>query len=49
VDTVLADLLNGDPFGSAVVILAELADTGVIGLFGAGADGQELEVIGEGF
>ena len=49
VNTVLADLLNGDPFGRAVVVLAELADTGVAGLFGAGADGQELKVIGEGF
>ena len=29
--------------------LAELANAGVISLFGARADGQELEIIGEGF
>ena len=49
VDAVLAHLLEGDQLGRAVVVLAELADTGVVGLFGAWADGQELKVIGEGF
>jgi hypothetical protein len=29
--------------------LAELADAGVVGCFGAGADRQQLEIIGEGF
>jgi hypothetical protein len=42
VDAVLAHLLEGDQLGRAVVVLAELADTGVVGLFGAWADGQEL-------
>ena len=42
VDAVLAHLLEGDQLGRAVVVLAELADTGVVGLFGARADGQEL-------
>jgi len=48
-NAVLADLFEGDQLGRTVVVLAELADTGVVGLFGAGADGQEFEVIGEGF
>jgi hypothetical protein len=29
-------------------VVAQLADAGVVGLFGAGADGQEFEIIGEG-
>jgi hypothetical protein len=49
VNAVLADLFEVDQFGRAVVVLAELADAGVVGLFGAGADGQKFEVIGEGF
>ena len=49
-DAVLADLLEGDQVGRApLVVLAELADTGEVGLFGAWADGQELQIIGEGF
>jgi hypothetical protein len=42
VNAVLADLLEGEQLGRAVVVLTELADTGVVGLFGAGADRQEL-------
>jgi hypothetical protein len=49
VDAVLADFFEGDQLGRTVVVLAELADTGEVGLFGARADGQELQVIGEGF
>jgi len=49
VDAVLTHLLKGDQLGRALVVLAELADTGIVGLFGARADRQELEVIGEGF
>lgn len=48
-DEVLADLFSGDELRGEAVELAQLADAGVIGLLGAGADGQELEVIGEGF
>jgi hypothetical protein len=49
VDAILADVLGAEQIGGFAVELAQLADTSVIGLFGAGADGQELEVIGEGF
>ena len=45
----LANLLEGNQLGRTVVMLAELADTGEVGLFGAGADGQELQIIAEGF
>jgi hypothetical protein len=48
-DAILADVLGREQFGRAAVELAELADTGVISLFGARADGQELQIIGEGF
>jgi hypothetical protein len=49
VNAVLADLFNGDQFGRPVVLFTELAETGVVSLFGARADGQKLQVIGEGF
>ena len=49
VDAVLANLLRGHLLGIFAVELAELADAGVVSLFGAGADGQEFEIIGEGF
>ena len=48
-NAVLPDLLEGDQLGRAVKILADVADTGVIGLFGAGTNGQKLQVIAEGF
>ena len=49
-EAVLADLLQGDQVGRApLVVLAELADTGEVGRFGAWADGQELPIIGKGF
>ena len=47
---VLADLFWAEQIRRDVVVkLAELADTGVISFFSAWADGQELEIIGEGF
>ena len=49
VDAVLADLLEGDQLGRTVIVLAELTNTSEVGLFGAWADGQKLQVIGEGF
>ena len=48
-NAILANLLGGDQFGRFAIELAELADTGVIGFFGAWADGQEFEIVGEGF
>ena len=49
VNAVLADLLEGDQLGGAIVILADLPDTSRVSFFGAGTDRQQLEVIGEGF
>jgi len=48
VDAVLAKVFRRDQVGGLVVELAELADAGVVGLFGARADGQQFQVIGEG-
>jgi hypothetical protein len=48
-DAILAELLGRDEVGGFAVELAELADAGVVGGFGACADGQESEVIGERF
>ena len=47
-DAVLAELLGRNQVGRFGVELTELAEAGKVGLFGAGADGQELEVVGEG-
>jgi hypothetical protein len=49
VNAVLADVFGGEEFGGLVVELADLAQAGEIGLFGAETNGQELEVVGEGF
>ena len=46
-DAVLAELLGGNQVWGLAVKLAELADPGVIGRFGARADGQKGEVISE--
>lgn len=46
---VLAELFRSEQVGRAIVELAELAQAGEVGLFGARADGQEREIIGEGF
>jgi hypothetical protein len=47
-DEVLANLLDGDEFGRAVVKLAQMPDTSQVSLNRAGADRQERQVIGEG-
>ena len=47
-DAILADLFGRKQLGGFGVMLTELADARVIGLFGAWTDGQELEVVGEG-
>jgi hypothetical protein len=49
VDAILANLLGGDLVGGFAVELAELAEAGVIGFLRAGAQGQEGQIIGEGF
>jgi len=48
-DAVLAEVFGREQVRGLVVMLAELADTGVVGRFGARADRQELEVVSEGF
>jgi len=48
-DAVLAEVFGREPVRRLVVMLAELADTGVIGRFGARSDGQELEVVSKRF
>ena len=47
-DAILTNLLGRDQIGGLADKLAELSDTGVVGLFGALTHGQELEVISEG-
>lgn len=47
-DAVLAELLGGNQLGRFGVELTELAQAGEVGLFGAGADGEEFEVVDEG-
>jgi hypothetical protein len=47
-DAILAEVFGREQVGGFAVMLAELPDAGVIGLFSAGADWQELQVIGEG-
>ena len=48
-DAILTELLSRDQLWGFVIMLAELANAGVVSLFGARADGQKLQVIGEGF
>jgi hypothetical protein len=48
-DAILADVFGRKQVGRLAVKLTELADAGVIGRFGARADGQKLQIIGEGF
>ena len=48
-NAILANLLGRDQLGGFGVELTELAEAGVVSLFGAWADGQEFEIIGEGF
>jgi hypothetical protein len=47
-DAILADLFGAKQLGGFSVKLTELADARVIGLFGAWADGQELQIVSEG-
>jgi hypothetical protein len=47
-DEVLANLLDGDLFGRALIKLAEMPDASQVGLLGAGLEGKKLQVIGEG-
>jgi hypothetical protein len=46
---VLAKVFGRESLRRSVVILTDLADTGVVGLLGAPTDGQQLEIVGEGF
>jgi len=48
-DAILADFLGRDQFRGFIVELTELAEAGGVGLDGAGENGQEFEIIGEGF
>ncbi len=48
-DAVLADVFGREQVGGFGVKLTELAQTGVIGFFGAWPDRQQLEVVSEGF
>ena len=48
-DAILPDVFGTEQLWRLQVKLAELPDTGVIGLFGAGANGQQLQVVGVGF
>ena len=47
-DEILADIFGAKQLGGFAVKLTELAHARVIGFFSAWADGQELEVVGEG-
>ena len=42
VDAILTELLSTDPVGGFLIMLAELTNTGPVGLFGPGADGQKF-------
>ncbi len=46
---VLAKVFRRELVRRSVVILTDLAEAGVVGLLGAPTDGQQLEIIGEGF
>ena len=48
-NAILADFLRRNEVGGLAVKLTELAHAGVISLLGARAEGQQLEIIGEGF
>jgi hypothetical protein len=48
-EAILAELFGGEQLGRLAVELAELPDTGVVSFCGAWAEGQQLEIIGEGF
>ena len=46
---VLANVVGRELVRRFIVILTDLADTGVVSLLGKPTDGQQLEVVGEGF
>lgn len=46
---VLAKLFGRELIRRTVVILTDLAQAGVVSLLGAPTDGQQLEIVGEGF
>ena len=48
VEAVVAELLGADQVGGFGEVLADVVDGGVVGLFGAEADGQQGQVRGEG-
>jgi hypothetical protein len=48
VNEVLAEVFGADLIRRAIEVLAQLADAGEVGRFGAVPDGQELQVVGEG-
>jgi hypothetical protein len=48
-NAILTNIFGREQVGRLGVKLTELTETGVIGLLGARADGQELQVIGKGF
>lgn len=47
-DEVLAELFGADLVGRGVEMFGQLTNAGEVGPFGAGADRQELQVLGEG-
>ena len=47
VNEVLAKVFGAELIGRLVVVLGDLAKTGVVSLLGAPTDGQQLEVVGE--
>ena len=49
VDAILPDLLGSDLIGGFFVMLAQLPQAIPVGLFSAMADGEQFEIIGEGF
>ena len=48
VNAILADLLGRDQIGRFIVELAQLTDTGVVSLLGAGKNRQEFQIIRKG-
>jgi len=48
VEAVLTELLGGDQVGGFVEVFTDVTDGVVVSVFGAGADGQERQVVGEG-
>jgi len=47
-EEVLAELFGANLVGRSVEVFAQLTNAGEVSLFGAGADGQELQILGEG-